>query len=75
MVSSPHVGLNLVGALLHTDRALAAAASMLPLEIRSLDAIHLASASILGRSLTAVVTYDERMAGAARGFGWKVVAP
>jgi len=57
------------------ERVLATAASLLPREIRSLDAIHLASASLLGPSLRGVVTYDERMAGAARGLGWKVFAP
>ena len=31
--------------------------------------------SLLGPSLEAVVTYDERMAEAARSLGWKVVAP
>jgi predicted nucleic acid-binding protein len=57
------------------ERVLAAAASLLPPEIRSLDAIHLASASMLGPALNALVTYDERMASAARGLGWKVYAP
>jgi predicted nucleic acid-binding protein len=57
------------------ERVLATAASLLPPEIRSLDAIHLASASILGPSLRVVVTYDERMSAAARGLGWKVHAP
>jgi predicted nucleic acid-binding protein len=57
------------------ERVLTTAASLLPPEIRSLDAIHLATATILGPSLKAVVTYDERMASAARGLGWKVYAP
>jgi hypothetical protein len=57
------------------ERVLAAAASLLPAEIRSLDAIHLATASIFGASLRGVVTYDERMASAARALGWKVFAP
>jgi predicted nucleic acid-binding protein len=57
------------------ERVLTTAASLLPSDIRSLDAIHLASASILGPSLRAVVTYDDRMAAAARGLGWKVFAP
>ncbi len=57
------------------ERVLATAASLLPREIRSLDAIHLASAALLGPSLRGVVTYDERMASVARGIGWKVFAP
>jgi predicted nucleic acid-binding protein len=43
--------------------------------LRSLDAIHLAAARVLGKSLATVVTYDHRMAGAARGLGLSVAAP
>ena len=43
--------------------------------LRSLDAIHLATASLLGDTLRKLVTYDARMADAARGLGWSVVAP
>jgi predicted nucleic acid-binding protein len=57
------------------DRILAGAATMLPLELRSLDAIHLATAAALGTDLARVCTYDERMAGAATGLGMNVVAP
>lgn len=45
---------------------------------RSLDAIHLASAHTLvleGTPLTALVTYDERLGGAARVVGLPVAAP
>ncbi|HEV2953099.1 MAG TPA: type II toxin-antitoxin system VapC family toxin, partial [Candidatus Dormibacteraeota bacterium] len=41
-------------------------ASLGPVELRTLDAIHLAAASLLGRDLLAVVTYDQRMAAAAQ---------
>ena len=58
-----------------SDRVLDVAAMLPPAELRSLDAIHLATASQLGASLARVVTYDERMAGAARALGWTVVAP
>lgn len=57
------------------DQVLSAAGHLLPLELRSLDAIHLASAGQLGISVRQIVTYDERMAGAARTIGWTVVAP
>ena len=57
------------------DRVLSAAGGLLPNEIRSLDAIHLATASLFGTSLRAVVTYDVRMANVARSLGWKVAAP
>lgn len=46
-----------------------------PAELRSLDAIHLATAQQLGSDLARVVTYDERMSRAAEGFGWAAVAP
>lgn len=43
--------------------------------LRSLDAIHLASAQLLGGDLRAVVTYDLRMAAAAASIGLPAVAP
>jgi predicted nucleic acid-binding protein len=46
-----------------------------PPELRSLDAIHLASARTLGRKLEALVTYDQRLAGAASWYGVPVVSP
>lgn len=51
------------------------AGSLLPLELRSLDAIHLATASLFGGSLARFITYDGRMASAAESLGWTVVAP
>jgi predicted nucleic acid-binding protein len=57
------------------DRVLTISGGLLPPELRSLDAIHLATASLLGDTLGKVVTYDARMAEAARGLGWSVVAP
>lgn len=57
------------------DRVLHAAGAMLPAELRSLDAIHLATAQQFGDELRAVVTYDNRMARAAAALGWRVLAP
>jgi len=57
------------------EQVLSIASSILPAGMRSLDAIHLATATLLGPSLKVVVTYDERMALAARELGWRVVAP
>ncbi len=57
------------------DRILTAAGMLLPAELRSLDAIHLATAQLLGADLAQLVTYDERMAAAATGLGLRVVAP
>ena len=53
----------------------AAAGSVGPVAIRTLDAIHLASAAALGDDLEAFVTYDRRLAGAARVLGMLDVAP
>ena len=46
-----------------------------PAVVRSLDAIHLAAALSLGDDLEGLVTYDERLAEAARANGVAVVAP
>lgn len=51
------------------------AAVLLPADLRSHDAIHLATARRLGQDLGAIVTYDERMAEAATHLGHRVVAP
>jgi hypothetical protein len=59
------------------DRALLdAAATLVPDErLRSLDAIHRASAHALTSELRAVVTYDERMAVAGLALGMVIEAP
>lgn len=57
------------------DELLDAAAQLDGAALRSLDAIHLASALALGSALGALVTYDERMAAAAQRLGLPVVAP
>jgi predicted nucleic acid-binding protein len=57
------------------DRVLNAAGSILPAELRSLDAIHLATAQQLGADLARIVTYDDRMTAAAEALGLNVVAP
>ena len=57
------------------DRILNAAATLLPVEVRSLDAIHLATARQLAADLDRVVTYDERMLAAATQLGFRTAAP
>jgi predicted nucleic acid-binding protein len=57
------------------DRVLNAAAVLAPAEVRTLDAIHLASAEQLGEDLAAIVTYDVRMATAAAALGHHVQSP
>lgn len=44
-----------------------------PTSIRSLDAIHLASASLLGADL--VCAYDQRLLGAAEELGFRTLSP
>ncbi len=57
------------------DRILNAAAVLRPSELRSLDAIHLATAEQLGHELKALVTYDDRMIAAAKALGYSIVQP
>jgi uncharacterized protein len=58
-----------------SDRILEEAGSLLPAEVRSLDAIHLATIQQMGVDLARVVTYDARMSDAAAAVGLSVVAP
>lgn len=46
-----------------------------PASLRSLDALHLATALELGDDLQGMVAYDERLAGAAHAQSVPVVAP
>ena len=43
--------------------------------LRTLDAIHLATARLLGSDLDALVTYDNRLASAAADAGLNVLSP
>ena len=57
------------------DEVLDRAGELAPTSLRTLDAIHLATASLLGPDLEAVVTYDRRMIEAARLYGLPVASP
>jgi predicted nucleic acid-binding protein len=62
--------------LLPMDRAIVEKAATLdPSELRSLDAIHLASALSVKASLTALVAYDVRLCSAAVRAGIEVASP
>jgi predicted nucleic acid-binding protein len=62
--------------LIRLDAALLASAAQIePLELRSLDAIHLAAAAGLGMQLEAVLSYDVRMLGAAVALGLPTASP
>ena len=63
-------------ALVPLDREILLAAGRLPeAALRSLDAIHIATASSLGELADAFVGYDERQSAAARLAGLRTVAP
>jgi predicted nucleic acid-binding protein len=70
-----HEALRGIQLLRVNDRVLIEAGRLLPAELRSLDAIHLASARQFGATLKRLVTYDARMADAARTIGWRVASP
>ncbi|MGH9118481.1 MAG: type II toxin-antitoxin system VapC family toxin [Acidimicrobiales bacterium] len=57
------------------DRILSAAGTLLPTDVRSLDAIHLATAQQLGDDVRQVVTYDDRMTAAAQQLGIRTATP
>jgi len=57
------------------DALLDAAGALRAVGLRSLDAIHLASAVELGVDLECLVTYDRRMADAGAAMGLAVAAP
>jgi len=57
------------------DRILDAAGILEPAVLRTLDAIHLATAMAVGDDLEAIVTYDERMVDAARLMGLSTATP
>jgi uncharacterized protein len=57
------------------DRVLTDAGALQPPELRSLDAIHLASARELGKAVRQIITYDDRMAEAAGHIGLSVASP
>lgn len=46
-----------------------------PIELRSLDAIHLTAARLLGRQLDGLLTYDDRLAEAAQSMGMRIYSP
>jgi predicted nucleic acid-binding protein len=63
-------------ALAPIDEAILRGAGELSLAgLRTLDAIHLATALTLAEDITALVTYDERLAEAAAAAGIAVTAP
>ena len=63
-------------ALIEIDEAVVrTAAALQPAELRTLDAIHLATALSLGQDLGVLCAYDIRIGGASAAAGVEVVAP
>ncbi|HEY7370190.1 MAG TPA: type II toxin-antitoxin system VapC family toxin [Thermoanaerobaculia bacterium] len=58
-----------------TDAVLDLAMRIPPPNLRTLDAIHIATALTAGPGLEMIVTYDERLAAAAAANGIDVLAP
>ena len=58
-----------------TDAVIALAESIGPARLRSLDAIHLASASQVGPQLSSFVTYDHRLTEGCRDVGFDAQSP
>ena len=63
------------GTIRVSSQILTIASVLSPTNLRTLDAIHLASCLILGDDLTGFVTYDSTQAAAARHNGIAVIAP
>jgi len=62
--------------ILEVDGIVARSASRVaPSALRTLDAIHLATALAMGPEIGAFVTYDDRLAEAARAVGLPVLRP
>jgi predicted nucleic acid-binding protein len=57
------------------DHLLERAREIEPIEVRSPDAIHVATAASIGLALAAFITYDRRQAEAARKLGMRVLSP
>ena len=64
-----------VDQLVIDDEVLDRAAGLPPPSMRSLDALHVASAVGIGDRLDGLVTYDQRMATAASALGVRVLSP
>jgi len=58
-----------------SDDVLDAAGRLPPATLRSLDAIHLATAVLLGSDLQSLLTYDRRMRATATAMGMKAASP
>jgi hypothetical protein len=58
-----------------TDEVLSKAASVRPVTLHAINAIHLASALVLRQELTSFVSYDKRLLAAAQEAGLPTASP
>lgn len=58
-----------------TDEVLSKAASVRPVTLHAINAIHLASALVLRQELTSFVSYDKRLLAAAKDAGLPTASP
>ncbi len=68
-------GLAAIDLLPATAAIFEAAGALGPADLRSLDAVHLATALDLGDDCDGIITYDARLADACREHGLAVLAP
>ena len=57
------------------NRVLMDAGLLQPPSLRSLDAIHIATAALFANTLSGFITYDTRMSRVASSYGWTVRTP
>lgn len=69
------LALDRVGLVDITDAVIGSASRIPEPNLRSLDAIHLATAIMLGRDVDVMLTYDQRLADTASASGVAVTAP
>lgn len=74
-VAAAEHGLSTVALIPVADDVLRHAGTLTPPSLRSLDALHLATALSLGDDLDALFTYDQHMIDAARDHGVPVLSP
>lgn len=74
-IATAREGVRRIDLIAIDDRILDTAAVLEPLIVRTLDAIHLATALAVGDDLGVVITFDARMADGARQLGLAVESP
>ena len=74
-LSQARILLRTISTIAITSEILDSAGILSPPSLRSLDALHIATALALGLELEGIITYDDRMAQAAANLGIAVIRP